>query len=344
MNDSQKKLLNMLTTVSQKENRFLLDNDLKSKLERRIFLLSNFVKGNITVSQTLFGILPGFFVSQKLLGQWSKPSINPYLKLFVHNIAPRWFNDYPEEPIDILGYRWHYLISDKILKEQKYVALFFLAELIEEIIIKDQYGAKEFLNTEEPKIILDCGANIGIFSLWAYYLSPQSQIYAFEPTKSTRKLLEKNININSLHNNIVSHNLALGDRDAEIQIRTEVNDLGTGNSLIDSGSHLGKNIVLQKVQMQTIDTFVRKHNLSKVNFIKIDTEGYEKQILQGARETIKKFSPVIACSAYHLKGDKIEIPKLVQSINPNYHYKLLKRSEEDLIFWTDKERSTNYAS
>jgi len=102
-------------------------------------------------------------------------------------------------------------------------------------------------------------------------------------------------------------------------------------------------VVVVKSLVQKIDTFIQKKNIN-VDFIKIDTEGYEKQILQGARETIKKFSPVIACSAYHLKGDKIEIPKLVQSINSNYHYKLLKRWEEDLIFWTDKERSTNYAS
>lgn len=93
---------------------------------------------------------------------------------------------------------------------------------------------------------------------------------------------------------------------------------------------------LEDISMISIDCFVNDNNIKKVDFIKIDTEGYERQIIKGAKNTIKNFLPVIACSAYHLKDDKTEISALVKSINPNYKYRIEKRAEETLIFWIDK--------
>jgi hypothetical protein len=80
---------------------------------------------------------------------------------------------------------------------------------IQQIFSKDQYCAQEFLKPES--IVLDCGANIGIFSLWVHQLSPKSQIYSFEPTKSTFEILKKNIKENNLEKFIHSFNMALGD-------------------------------------------------------------------------------------------------------------------------------------
>jgi hypothetical protein len=77
---------------------------------------------------------------------------------------------------------------------------------------------------------------------------------------------------------------------------------------------------------------VEEHKINRVDFIKIDTEGFEKEVIMGASEVIKKYAPIIVCSAYHLKEDKVEIPKLLLSINPNYTYELEKREEEDFIF------------
>ena len=233
-----------------------------------------------------------------------------------------------------MGYKWYYDSLSKIgNKKDSYSCFIAFLALVEDIIIKDQYDAKEFLHSDDSKVILDCGANIGIFSLWAHYLSSESQIYSFEPTKSTFEILEKNIKINNLDGCILNYNMAVGNRIDRIQLRSGKDSIGADNSLIDSGLQISDKITIQNVQMVTLDNFVQENNLPRVDFIKIDTEGYEKQIIQGASETIKRFSPVIACSAYHFKNDKIEIPKLVKSINPNYHYKLLKRSEEDLIFW-----------
>ena len=228
-----------------------------------------------------------------------------------------------------LNYKIYYTLKN--VEYKNFIVSF--AE-IQEIILKDQYCAQEFLKPES--IVLDCGANIGMFSLWAHHLSPKSQIYSFEPTKSTFEILEKNIKENSLETFIHSFNLALGDKNQSTSILISQDNLGSVNTIFNSdfASHSpfkyeGK----QPVSMTTIDDFVKENKLERVDFIKMDTEGYEKPIIKGARETIKKFHPVIACSAYHLPKDKEEIPKLVLEIESNYQYRLEKRLEEDFIFW-----------
>ena len=169
-----------------------------------------------------------------------------------------------------------------------------------------------------------------------HQLSPKSQIYSFEPTKSTFEILKKNIKENNLEKFIHSFNLALGDKNQSTSILISQDSIGSNNTILNSDfTHYSplKYEAKQSIRMTTIYDFVKDNKLERVDFIKIDTEGYEKPIIKGARETIKKFHPVIACSAYHLPKDKEEIPKLILEIEPNYKYCLEKRSEEDFIFW-----------
>ena len=67
-----------------------------------------------------------------------------------------------------------------------------------------------------------------------------------------------------------------------------------------------------------------------MNFLKMDTEGYEANILKGAAETIKKYKPIIAMSAYHKPNDKKELPELLNGITP-YDCEFRQDCEENLI-------------
>jgi len=226
----------------------------------------------------------------------------------------------------------NYKIFYTLTKEHK-TGFFVSLDELRQIFLRDQYCVKDLLKSEA--IVLDCGANIGLFSILAHHLSPKSKIYSFEPTKYTFEILEKNIKENNFENFIHPLNLALGDRSQEIKIQTN-EGLGEANSVIDSEMKiipLYPYSAVEKVKMITIDDFVKWQNLRKVDFIKIDTEGYEKQVIKGAKKTIKEFHPIIACSAYHLPEDKIEIPKLILEIEASYKYRLEKRSEEDFVFW-----------
>ena len=79
---------------------------------------------------------------------------------------------------------------------------------------------------------------------------------------------------------------------------------------------------------------MEENGIEKVDyFIKIDTEGAEKEIMKGAEKTIREFKPRMAIAAYHLPDDKKVIPELVLSIRDDYKYKLVNKGEEDLFFY-----------
>ena len=91
---------------------------------------------------------------------------------------------------------------------------------------------------------------------------------------------------------------------------------------------MGSGKLASKVRVTTIDD--QMHSRGRVDFIKIDAEGFEENILLGAARTMKKYKPILSFSAYHKPGDKEELPALVISIRPDYSCRLMNRSEEDI--------------
>ncbi len=329
--NNQKKHLDILAVLAKKENNLLLENNLKSKLFRKWLIFREFLEGRAKLGDTFLTLLPGHLRDKKRRLGWDNDLSAQIISRYIFNI----FGDYSRELVSLLGYQVYYFRQGIDLNSQR-LSFYVLTLLVETIIIADQYCAKKFI--KDDSVVIDAGANIGIFSLYVSHLAPQGKIYSFEPTKDTFQVLNKNIISNNLENRISVHNLALGDKIGETELIIAQSDfLNLGNAIINNNIE-PKTTSNQKqpVKMITIDDFVKENKITKVDFVKIDTEGYEKQIIKGASETIKRFGPVIACSAYHLKDDKIKIPELIMAINPSYNFKLEKRGEEDLIFWIDQ--------
>jgi len=123
---------------------------------------------------------------------------------------------------------------------------------------------------------LDIGANVG---LWSRDLVDNfAKVVAFEPVAIFRECLEKNV---SGANFFISP-LALGDRDTQAtMIITEGN---SGHSHLDPAT-LGTG----DVQVVKLDNL----NMEDVDYIKIDCEGYEYRVLQGAEQTVKRCRPIM---------------------------------------------------
>lgn len=123
---------------------------------------------------------------------------------------------------------------------------------------------------------LDVGANVGLWSrdLTKYF----ARVIAFEPVAIFRECLERNVS----GTNFVVSPLALGDKDTQAtMIITEGN---TGHSHLDP-TKMGTG----DVQVVRLDNL----NMTDVDYIKIDCEGYEYRVLQGAEQTIKRCRPVV---------------------------------------------------
>jgi len=198
------------------------------------------------------------------------------------------------------------------------------------IINDGQYSIPE-CHVKKGNIVLDCGAHIGIFS-YSAILRGAETVYSFEPWKEAYSVLAKNIELWNCSERIIPVNMAVSSDNSKKTFYTYKNP--DGNSLYlwnDKGR--GHLIASPKVDCITIDAFVKEYDIKRVDFIKIDTEGSELNILKGARRTIKEFKPRLTISVYHRPEDKENIPNYIYSVREDYNYKIVKIGDECGYWW-----------
>lgn len=207
-------------------------------------------------------------------------------------------------------------------------------DLLEQILRADQYQAHTLIT--EHSYVIDAGANVGLFSVQAATIATRGHVYAFEPITTTFEILKKNT---AAYQNISIFKNGLGEIS---KTKTIIQPpLGSVAGVFED-SKLYAEVArtggpTETVPIITIDEFVATHNIPRVDFIKIDTEGYEANILHGAKETLKKYKPIIAMSAYHNPEDKQELPKIITNYNKDYICTLHTDCEEDFICAVKKD-------
>jgi len=122
-------------------------------------------------------------------------------------------------------------------------------------------------------------------------------------------------------------NVARNHRDNIVPIPKGLSDVSEEVNIHDCGSASSiecqiNDDRLMSIDCITIDDFVRDNQLERVDLIKFDVEGAEERVLRGAIETIKRWKPKLAISAYHKNDDLIVLGKLIKSLNPNYRLHL----------------------
>jgi FkbM family methyltransferase len=206
-----------------------------------------------------------------------------------------------------------------------------LLDVLHEVFMLDQYQVRRFF--EKDTIAIDAGANLGSFSVFAAQNAPEGNVYAFEPVSKTFGIAEKNV---EPYPNIECFHVGLGDKETEKNIVTSPVAM-LGSAFEDSGmpqaAQGDRGAGLERAMITTIDAFVLARRIPRIDFIKIDTEGYEANILNGARQTIKKWRPVVAMSAYHHPQDKTELPSLIKDIDSTYRHELVTGSDEVFVFY-----------
>ena len=137
--------------------------------------------------------------------------------------------------------------------------------------------------------LLDCGCNYGFYSFYAASLSSQNSVIAIEASPTTAKDFEKNLNLNKFKN-IVLKNFAISNTDnVTIILNESKNDWES--SLTHSEFDKKK---VTKIKTKKIDTIIKNKKLDDYSLlIKLDIEGHELQAIEGAKNTIKKYKPII---------------------------------------------------
>jgi FkbM family methyltransferase len=121
-------------------------------------------------------------------------------------------------------------------------------------------------------VIFDVGANIGQSSIKFRNVWPKASIYAFEPVLSSFKQLK----ISTSGRNIILYNIALGEQSGESSI--SINDYHQINSL----KNISATTKTESIHVQTLDYIVESQQIERIDFLKIDVEGYEIEVLKGA--------------------------------------------------------------
>lgn len=129
-------------------------------------------------------------------------------------------------------------------------------------------------------IFIDVGANVGSYTLLITGYTNCKTI-SFEPTPSTFKLLNKNVLINDFYNNITLRNLALGETNGKLRFNASLN---TENHIIPN--HVDSDHFIY-VSVSTLNEEVKRN---KNLILKIDTEGYELNVLKGSSSLLSQGS------------------------------------------------------
>ena len=185
----------------------------------------------------------------------------------------------------------------------------FLPYFFDDYSMVDEGPYHQFDDREDgTNVVIDCGANVGVFS--AAEAAKGHKVYAFEPVMKTRTILEK---VANKYSNIVIENYALSDKSGKVTMMASDN-LGQ-NKIVEE-----KNVTecVESVPCITLDEFVEKNGIKRVDYIKADIEGAERYMLKGAKKVLERFAPRLSICTYHLDDDPIVLERIIKEENPNY--------------------------
>ncbi len=173
------------------------------------------------------------------------------------------------------------------------------------------------IKAEKDDIVLDLGGCYGDTALYfANEVGSNGKVYTFEFIPSNKKIFQANLDLNpelKATVEIVSHPV-WNESDKEIYYV----DKG-GASFVGFEKMQNSDGTVTTV---TVDDFVKRQGLDKVDFIKTDIEGAEPFALQGCVETLKKFKPKLAISIYHGMNDFTRIIHQIDEMNLGYKFYL----------------------
>ena len=144
----------------------------------------------------------------------------------------------------------------------------------------EQAFIESYFSTLKEGVVLDIGANIGDYSKNIFKISPDIQIYAFEPHPITYKKLSTSVVSKNFH----SFNLAVGSKNSELQLYDYENQDGSSHASmykeVIEGIHKGR-AVQHDIKVIRLDDFLEEHSIDSIDLLKIDTEGNELNVLKG---------------------------------------------------------------
>ncbi len=151
------------------------------------------------------------------------------------------------------------------------------------------YAEERFLSHHLPTIggggmLFDVGANHGSYTRFLRRLSPGSHIHAFEPHPATFASLQQR----TAASTVTLVNMAVSDTNGTMQLYDFADSDGSTQASLaqDSVGMFDANTVCHRVETTTIDAYMARAGIETIDFLKVDTEGFDLNVLRGARNAL----------------------------------------------------------
>lgn len=168
---------------------------------------------------------------------------------------------------------------------------------------------------EKDFVVIDIGANIGMFSVYCVEKEVK-QVIAIEPGEIFSALTENVVNfkpiVKPINSGAWSHSCTLDFLNMPVW--------SVQGCIKGQMKNYSPDFSVKPIKCMSVDHIVNLMKLDKVDFIKIDSEGSEREIIEGAKYTIKTFKPRMAVSLYHNKDDWNVLPKMIFDIIWSYQF------------------------
>lgn len=190
------------------------------------------------------------------------------------------------------------------------------------------------LSKQNKPVVYDIGANTGYYGILAA-TKFAANVHSFEPIPDNISCIKESTRINGVNENVVTHTLALGSNNS----RADLSLAGSGSTLTKKFLG-GSTAPVLNVAVKTLDSL----KLPAPTFIKIDVEGYEWEVLQGAKETLKKYRPICFIEIAKTFTERNFVHQnwdnIINLFN-NLDYKTQRNSSDGLVDIIDSDQIPN---
>jgi FkbM family methyltransferase len=162
--------------------------------------------------------------------------------------------------------------------------------------------------------VVDAGANVGFFALWAgRAVGPSGVVHAFEPSPAAFGLLARNVAANALPQ-VSIHLAALGQVSGDLPFVVDARGSSCGH-LVEAGAAASF-----RVPVRTLDDLVERERLTQIDLLKLDTEGAEVDVLRGGAEKALSITSRIVMESHNTRAAATEllIPLGFEKVHDGY--------------------------
>ncbi|SFF74226.1 methyltransferase, FkbM family [Salegentibacter agarivorans] len=160
-------------------------------------------------------------------------------------------------------------------------------------ITKEIERYEKYYKIGRDDTVIDAGAFNGILSLVYAEKAKSGKVFSFEPDRKNLQGLDENLNLNGNPKNIQLIKEGLWSYRGEIKFYE-------AGSVASSSFYKAEDSQENIISVTSLDNFVEENNIKKIDFIKMDVEGAELNILKGARKMLSNFKPNLSIATYHL--------------------------------------------